>query len=119
MQLPRCGARLEPGTRAEPGCPAAYPINHPALYMAAVFLLIAASTGVIAVRPLGLFGDGDTATAGAGSWRGCLHLLRADTTQSIPLPDPLALAPLPKKSPPVTICSPHLSHFSVSSALKK
>ena len=81
--------------------------------MAAVFLLIAPSTGVMAVRPVGLFSDGDAVSAGAGRWPGHLYLLCAGTTQSIPLPDALALTPPPKKSPPVTICSPRLSHFSV------
>lgn len=76
--------------------------------MAAVFLLVAPGAGVIAV-----FSDGDAATAGAERWPRCRYLLRADTTQSILLPDPLALAPLPKKSPPVTIRFPCLSHFSL------
>lgn len=120
--VPPCSiltAELGWSWRLEPGCPAACLINHPALYMTAVFPLVAPSTGVMAVRPVGLFSDGDAVTAGAGSWPCRLHLFCADTTQSVPLPDPLALAPPTKKSPPVTMCSPRLSHFSVYSALKK
>lgn len=49
-------------------------------------------------------GDEDTVTA--GHWPGHLHLFCAGTAQSVPVPDPLALTPLPKKSSPVTERAP-------------
>lgn len=117
MQLPHCRARLELETRAKPGCSAVYPINHRQHGFS--ISSHCTSMGVMAVGLVRLFGDGDAVTARAGHWPGRLYLLCAHTTESVPLPDALALALLPQKSPPVTIRSPHLSHFSLTPALKK
>lgn len=73
--------------------------------MASLSLLISPGTGVMVVGLVRLFGDGDVVTARAGHWPSRLYLLCAGTAQSIPLPDPLVLALLPKKSPAVTLCS--------------